>query len=367
MTILPVTNPSGGITEPANVAAVNVAEKWINSHGGIGGRTLHVIICDDQGDANVSESCARQAAADHVAAVVGSLPDLGNGAQNIKILEAEKIPNLGETAPDAEVLASPDDYATVGGPAALIGGTGLLAGKYCTGGVGVVVVQTGEQAYFVSSIEAGLATFGKKPKVVVSLPQGATDYSAQVAQVTSGTQCIVAVASTPQMQVFYAEMQQAGDHQKIIGVAGNTLNAQLATQFPQLTNGGLISAYFPALSSPLWKDYNQAIAKYSDATKYDFDTSGAEDDWISYLIFKQLVADLPQVTAATVTGILNKASSVSTGGLTPTLNFAQPYNLPTVGRTANASITYQAVQNGKIVPFNNSAFVSVVPIYTKAK
>ena len=53
-------------------AAAEVYEQYINDNGGINGRPLQVIVCDDQADADEAANCARKAVEEKVVAIVGS-------------------------------------------------------------------------------------------------------------------------------------------------------------------------------------------------------------------------------------------------------------------------------------------------------
>ena len=56
-----------------NIANTAKAYEWyVNARGGIGGRPIEVIVCDEQFDPAVAATCARQAVEENVVAVVGS-------------------------------------------------------------------------------------------------------------------------------------------------------------------------------------------------------------------------------------------------------------------------------------------------------
>ncbi|MCU1502984.1 MAG: Lipoprotein, partial [Ilumatobacteraceae bacterium] len=70
-------------------AAAKVYAQWINDHGGINGRPLEVVVCDDRADAAEAANCARKAVEEKVVANVGSFTvDVSRG---IPILEENKI------------------------------------------------------------------------------------------------------------------------------------------------------------------------------------------------------------------------------------------------------------------------------------
>ena len=64
-------NANGPTYENISITA-KLAVDFINSNGGINGRPLEVEVCDEQFDAAVAATCARQAVEDGVVSVVGS-------------------------------------------------------------------------------------------------------------------------------------------------------------------------------------------------------------------------------------------------------------------------------------------------------
>ena len=70
---------------------LQAAAAAVNRAGGIHGHPLQMLICDDNGDPNKNLACARQAVADHVAAVITTDADTIAG---LPILRAAGIPDI---------------------------------------------------------------------------------------------------------------------------------------------------------------------------------------------------------------------------------------------------------------------------------
>ncbi|MEC7175118.1 MAG: ABC transporter substrate-binding protein, partial [Actinomycetota bacterium] len=64
-------NANGPTYENIKIAA-EIAADHIKSNGGINGRPLEVIVCDEQFDPAIAATCARDAVAEDVVSVVGS-------------------------------------------------------------------------------------------------------------------------------------------------------------------------------------------------------------------------------------------------------------------------------------------------------
>ncbi len=64
------TSSSSGSNAPEGDVAIRAAIKAVDDAGGINGRKVTVVSCNDQADPNQAATCARQAVSDKVAAVV---------------------------------------------------------------------------------------------------------------------------------------------------------------------------------------------------------------------------------------------------------------------------------------------------------
>ncbi len=76
---------------------------------------------------------------------------------------------------------------------------------------------------------------------IAAVPQ---DYSAQVAEATEGTDCIAGGISDSNWAAWLPAMAAAGANQRLYGLQGN-LNGKIAEQFPELTEGGIVSGSYP--------------------------------------------------------------------------------------------------------------------------
>ncbi|MFD0329256.1 ABC transporter substrate-binding protein [Streptacidiphilus monticola] len=91
MTWAPLGSEAG--SEPAVPVTAQAIAQWINDTGGIGGRTLRVITCDERDTAEGAQACATQAVQQNVAAVVGSYSQFGDSF--MPVLSEAGIPYLG--------------------------------------------------------------------------------------------------------------------------------------------------------------------------------------------------------------------------------------------------------------------------------
>lgn len=112
MVIAPVATPIQNY--PDAFAGAQAAAEAINKRGGIKGRRIQILTCNTQSNANVAVGCAREAASENVAAVVGHISTLST--LEIPILAQAGIPNVGfQTSGNAIDWTNPYVFPFVGG------------------------------------------------------------------------------------------------------------------------------------------------------------------------------------------------------------------------------------------------------------
>jgi ABC-type branched-subunit amino acid transport system substrate-binding protein len=346
-----------GLSYPAIAESAKATVADINANGGIDGHQIKLTVCDAKVDPNATQSCARQAVQDKVAAVVGSFTQ--NPARIMPVLQAAKIPYIPSFAFDQSEFSSPVSFP-VNAALSLTPGMGLLAGQQCKSSV-IVTPDSATTDFSVGLINGALKAEGKPAAKVVKVAQKPGDYSPQVAEAKgTNAQCMISVLSVPNALSFYPSMQQAGSTQRIVGYQGNSVAPQLIEKTPKVLEGALNVDFFPVLSDPKWDKYRAITAKYSDPKKYDFSLAGAQMAYLSVLVFQQaakaaLDAGQP-VTASTLMSALNKTTSFDGGGLIPPVNFTQPSPIKGFPRMFNRSVTFEVVKDGKIAPFDGGKF-----------
>lgn len=115
---------------PGMPAMARAYARWVNAHGGIGGRDLRVITCNDNNDTVGAARCARDAVEQNAVAVVGSYSQ--HARSFLGPLESAGIPYIGGYGVTDEEFASPLSYPVNGGQPALMAGNGRqLAAAGC--------------------------------------------------------------------------------------------------------------------------------------------------------------------------------------------------------------------------------------------
>jgi len=248
-----------------------------------------------------------------------------------------------------------------------------IIGSGATGSYIVKAIQDGCQHIAYVTLDAGAITengisqakdvfktlnASDKLAKVVLIPVTAQDYSAQVAQATSGTDCIVAPITEANFPPFLNAFASSGGKQRIYGAQGN-LDNKIAKQFPEVTNNDVVVGYYSDLALPAWDNYRAAIKQYKAPSDEDYNSLGGLGTWAAYFGFQQVVAGMG-TTPITPANFLaaSKKATVHMAGMSPDVDFSKPFTGlgPNFVNQINQSITYDIVKNGKLVPFQNGKF-----------
>jgi ABC-type branched-subunit amino acid transport system substrate-binding protein len=332
-----------------------VAGEWINAHGGINGHPVNVTTCDEQGDPTRTASCGRTAIQDHDVAVIGSFTFNGNAI--IPELAAAHISWFGIccaaasiefTSPDVQQLG--DDLTTAPG----------LAVKMVEDGckhMALVELNTGSTQLGETIIENALKSVGGPPLAkIVKVPLTAQDYSPEVAQATSGTDCILAGLGQANFPSFMPPFVQSGAHQRLYGSQGN-LDITVTKAYPQATENAVIAGVYSDLSLPAWADFRAALKQYNAPTNLNYNSLAGLGTWAAYANFVQIAKTLKTIDAPSFLAAAQKAT-VNLPGMVPSFSYADKYTA--LGgqylTSVNRSVTFDVAHNGNVVPWDGGKF-----------
>jgi hypothetical protein len=146
--------------KPGMPAMALAYARWINSKGGINGRKLKVLTCNDHNDTVSAANCARRAVDENVVAVVGSYSQ--HARSFFSPLEAAGIPYLGGYGVTDDEFTSPLSYPVNGGQPALLAGLGQQLARNC-GPVTLVRPDTIAGDELPVLLDSGLSAGGTRP------------------------------------------------------------------------------------------------------------------------------------------------------------------------------------------------------------
>lgn len=340
-----LTHPGNNALSPMEGVppAVQAAVKAVNDAGGVKGRQLKLIECNNNLDAAQSMSCAQKAVDDDVVALVGQT-DLSS-ADTLPILEAAGIPSVGlysyNVPYDAE---SPASYPLNGGSA-----QGYLATPYVMQQKGLksLVVQACE--YPSCGAPASDMTklgplYGIDVKGTVNVMNaGMPDYSPvatktksfapdTVVQIiapgtaTGAARASAGVGFNPQ----YVANQQSVGEREIAAAEGLFKNTLLVGAFPSPRSQDIPISKQYATEMGAFNN-GQTAQEWLDSVVFTTSAFNAFNGWLSVHALAAAIELIPgdEVTASTLTKVLNdrttKIDLFGLGDWTPGVPGPSPY------------------------------------------
>ncbi|MER5761451.1 ABC transporter substrate-binding protein [Streptomyces sp. NPDC002082] len=382
MTFAPVESKATNM--PGMPGMAKAYERWVNSKGGINGRKLRVLTCDERNTATGAADCARKAVAEKAVAVIGSYSQ--HGRAFLAPLEAEGIPFIGGYGVSAEEFQSPLSYPVNGGQPVLVAGAGHQLGRACAK-VALVRPDTLAGDSLPLQLNAGLKANQMGPASDIRAAEDSADLAVQANEALAASSA-GAPATPAAPSKGGASSAKDGKDGKDRGCVAAVLGARTETFFdafrradsqnrkPQVSSvlgsvsqalvdrtggkespfeGAYVTSWYPVSADPLWTQMRNVIADHAFGDNaVDPDDSGAQTTWIAYTVFSEMVKRFKEdedLTGRTLTRKLNQSDPVKTGGLTPDLSWRYQDMRAVSGfpRMVNGRVTFQVVQQGRLV------------------
>lgn len=348
--------------KPGMPAFARAYARWINAHGGLAGHQLKVLTCNDHNDSVAAAKCATRAVKDDVVAVVGSYSQYGDSY--LPTLEGAGIPYIGGYGVTSAEFTSPLSYPVNGGQPALLAGLG----KELAGGCGRVVLVRPDNIAgdeLPAMLDSGLKAGGHPDAADQRAADDTTEYSGPSREaLTTSTAapakkgCVIPALGDRTDTFMDSFRRNRGDYRAVKTAA--TLDSVDQTVINESGGqsgpyeGAYVTGWYPVTSDRRWDPMKKVIQQeaFGD-NRIDAADAGVQTTWIAYTVFKAAVESLGNgaVTSDTVRKALDDGLRVTTGGLTPTLHWADESPLAAIGfpRLVNADLTLQVVREGRLV------------------
>ena len=327
-----------------------VYQEWVNSHGGIAGRPLEANFCDARGTPTAAAACAREAVAGGAVALVGNFTFTGDAV--VPILEKSNTALWGDCCAISPLeLTSKISFPMGNQPLYSVGLVKKAVEDGCKHINGVII--EGAEA-FEPLMENAAKAEGTKIEKFVNLPGTAQDYSAQVAEATSGgADCLVMIVSETPYIAWMPAFAQSGSEARMYGPQGN-FNENAVKGFEEVVEGDIDAGMYPDISTEAWTEYREALDKYEADPAQDYNSLGGMGTWAAYEGFKQVVESMSgKIDNET---FLNAAATakIDLPGMVPPLNMAENWG-KTGGpegfeRLVNRCVVFSEFKEGKLVP-----------------
>lgn len=353
---------TGATNKPGMPAFAQAYARWINAHGGLGGRELRVLVCNDHNDGVAAAKCARRAAKEEAVAVVGSYSQHSDSF--LPPLEGAGIPYIGGYGITTGEFTSPLSYPVNGGQPTLLAGLGNALAAGC-GPVTLVRPDTIAGDQLPPLLDSGLTAGGHPAASDQRAEEDSTEYDGQselaLRRATADPTrrgCVVP-ALGDRTNTFMDSFRRTRDHHPavrtatVLGSVDQTaINATGGASGPY--EGSYLTGWYPVAGDPRWGPMKGVVrtAAFGD-NRIDPADAGVQTTWIAYTVLREAVEALGDgpVTADAVRDVLDHGLEVGTGGLTPTLRWKSQDRLASVGfpRMVNANVTLQVVREGRLV------------------
>ncbi|MEV5979033.1 ABC transporter substrate-binding protein [Streptomyces sp. NPDC052114] len=354
--------------KPGVPAMAQAYARWVNAHGGLDGRELKVLTCNDHNDPVGAADCAREAVDQDVVAVVGAYSQ--HGRSFLAPLEVAGIPYIGGYGITDDEFSSPLSYPVNGGEPALMAGNGRQLASRCAR-VSLVRPDTLAGDELPKLLNQGLADGHHKPVADIRAPEDSTDLTPQAEQAlrSAGTRdgCVTAAlgARTDTFYDSFRRTRQDYPPVRISSVLGS-VDQSLVDRTGGASGpyeGAYVTGWYPASGDARWDRMREVIREQAFGdNRVDPSDAGVQTTWIAYTVLKQTVESLDgdDVTAQSLRRALDGGLRVDTGGLTPPLSwrFEDLLAASEFPRLINSGVTFQVVRDGRLVPARRG-FVNV--------
>ncbi|MER5551024.1 ABC transporter substrate-binding protein [Streptomyces sp. NPDC002793] len=373
MTWAPDSTGADTVNMAGMPAMARTYARWINEKGGIDGHELRVLTCNEQDTAAGASKCARRAADEDVAAVVGSYSR--HGRAFLAPLEAAGIPYIGGYGASSDEFTSYLSYPVNGGQPALVAGNGEQLAGSCER-VALVRPDTLVGDTMPGLLNSSLDRSKRPASHDISTSEAATSYDVEAAKALDQADggCVTAVLGKGTETFFdsFRRLEPEGSEVRISSVLGSVgQNLIDRTGGPSSPfEGALVTGWYPEPGDARWNEMREVIRKYAFGdNRIDPSDTGVQTTWIAYTALEAVVEAMnrPDITAGGISVSLNRGTEVDTGGLTPVLRwrFQDMVGTAAYRRVVNGRVTFLVVRDGRITA-EKQGFVDVTDTLVNA-
>ncbi len=340
MQIATLTGPSDNV--PQDNDAAKAAVKALNAAGGVQGRPLELVTCDDKFDPNAAAECARKAVSEKVAAVVAL--NSGFGDKVIPILAAAGIPSVGDNLISGAEFVSPIVYPISGGA---ITGTSAMAYAVAHAGatkIRPMVVDIAAAKGLLPFIQGTAALFPEATMLKdIPVPPQATDVTSQASSAAAdGADGAFFVVGAGAAATLTRAMRTAG-FEGVLASGTQSITQQEIKDLGDQADGLLLVSAMP----PPTYTQNSSVKQFTD----DLEAAGGSDALSGGML-------LAWASVKVAAMGLEKAATLDAPGLKAALDSYGEITFPGLGSWDYSKPL--AAYGGKLRIFNPDQYISKV-------
>lgn len=337
MTMIPLGTQA--LNYPELESIVKGFEAMVNDTGGIQGRPLEVIVCNEKRDANVAAACAQQAVDEGVVAMLGNASQ--QGAAYLPILEEADLATLGGFPYNPIDYNSPVSFATGSASLVIFEALGQWMCESDPEVVAIGVIDLPNATPNADAMKRGLATCDAEVNQVL-IPFGAPD-GAPFVSAMSGADGILLALDQSNLQKIIENVRAAGMDAPI-----GTLGLSEATI--ELTGDAAEGVYVFDSYPPVHSESPYVPEFLSFLEEYAPDTAPISAQgfmvYQSFEIFRAIAEDLDTLDAPSFLEALGSTSSLQVGDYDYTFDFTTPQGSDELPRIFNANVYVGQVKDG---------------------
>lgn len=315
---------------PESVAAVKAAARGINARGGIKGKNIDVLFCNEKNQAGQGAICAQQAVQEKVLAVVASFNN--SGGVMAPLLKAG-IPVIGDSGSSAtgDGLTSSNSFvlstlpvANAACPAVLkaVGATNTttLAQNFPAAVKFAALVTLGAKTYDLPFVGEGIffdpATTDFAP-VIQQLQQGGTD-SAVLATTEQASVSVLSAGGT-KFRYCHSDASVTEANLRKLGAAAGTYTA--VGTYPPLAD----ASEYPLMAQMVTELDAELAAGDQDAAPDLRNIFGTTNPWFSMYVLDKVANQVTgTLDSQSLLDQLHKTTALDSQGLLPPIDFTRP-------------------------------------------
>jgi ABC-type branched-subunit amino acid transport system substrate-binding protein len=334
-----------GITDESDYYAA-VADA-INARGGIHGRPLDIVGCDDNNDPNQTTTCFRNIVNDPN--FLGAINFAGAcGSQYLQLLNSVNAASIGDQLYCPESFQSKAVFAFDAGSFSAAAGTVIAVKDLSQPDVILTTTDTDAGHAFPSFVGPYVKAAGGAISTTVYIPTTAADFSPFAAAIATAKGFLFDGNTLPDGIRLGKALEAQGFDRPVVynGISWDASN--ITTNLGSPSNAYISTAF--NLSSPGYQQFNADLTKYKPGST---ERSGVLINlWLSANVLAAEANKLPAngVTASAIRAELAKSTALNTYGLTIPLNFAKGSSIAggLVTRAPNACSALYKYNSGKL-------------------
>lgn len=327
---------------PQIETGAKAATEHVNAAGGINGKKIQLITCDDQMNPNSATACGRQAVDEGVAAVLGTFSLFSDNV--LEQITPAGIPLIQSDAMNKGELTSKNSFPVLAAVtpnfAALLG----LKDRGCADFV-IAAPQSATSEYALGLVEPVAKTVGVEANAVM-YPAGTTDFTSVAAQLVAKSKCIIFGGGSADSAATITALKQTGTPTINVALSTIAFPGSTIAELGDTAEGTLV--YSPLYFESMGKEAVTTAIKEVQTIKSDEVIDEMTlNAYSSVITFTEAAKTIKgDITGQGITDALNSDLTIDNGFTTP-FNFGTDTDqIPNNPRVVGTTFFEYEVKNG---------------------